>query len=339
MTYGDHGSPPAPQTTPSLPRRAFLRRMAGLAAGALLPCSAPRPAARANARRAPRRVVVDSDTANEIDDLFAISRVLMEPEMRVEGVTSAQWHTQDGAPRDTVGPSQRLNEDILRLMGRDDVPRPMGSNIPLVSPHRPQPSDAARHIIRKAEETPEGEKLAVAILGPCTNLASAVLMAPAIVPKVACYFIGLRYDPRKRLWSRDEFNANNDPNALDVLLNTPELEFHLMTATTARRLVFEKDVVDRHLKGQGGIADYLVRYWEQYEREWQQRVNPTKDTWTMWDVALIEALAAPDLATAVTTPTPPGTRERPISVWTDIDAAGMKEQYWRAFDQFLAGRG
>jgi inosine-uridine nucleoside N-ribohydrolase len=300
--------------------------------------SLPALGARAPTPAAPRRLIVDSDTANEIDDLFAISRVLMEPGLRVEGITSAQWHTQGDAPRDTVGPSQRLNETILRLMDRGDVPHPIGSNTPLVRPHRPQPSDAARHIISTARETPEGEKLSVAVLGPCTNLASAILMEPSIVPKISCYFIGLRYDHEQRLWGRDEFNTNNDPNALDLLLNTPGLEFHLMTATTSGALTFEKTVADRHLKGEGGIADYLVQYWEDFEREWQQRVNPTKETWTMWDIALIEALLRPDLARAVSTSTPPNNRDRSISVWVEIDTAGMKADYWRAFDRYLAER-
>lgn len=35
----------------------------------------------------PVRVIVDADTANEIDDLYAIVRALVAPEFRVKGVT------------------------------------------------------------------------------------------------------------------------------------------------------------------------------------------------------------------------------------------------------------
>ncbi len=45
----------------------------------------------------------------------------------------------------------------------------------------------------------------------------------------------------------------------------------------------------------------------------------------MWDVALTEAIIHPDLATAVTIPSPPGGRRRPVSVWIEIDAAGMEK--------------
>lgn len=334
-----HGTASAIQSGTSLSRRGWLKRIAaGLPAlGLLNPNIAFSLEPRAGAARKPLRIVVDADTANEFDDLFAIARALLEPDFRVEGITSAQWHTQEGAPRDTAGPSQRLNEELLRAMGRSDVPHPIGSNIPLVNPHRPQPSDAARHIIAKANETPGGEKLIVAVLGPCTNLASAVLMEPSIAPKVSCHFIGLRYDHRQRLWSRDEFNTNNDPNALDALLNNPEVEFHLMTATTSGNLVFKKDETDRHLKGKGGAADFLVRAWEEYGREWQRKANPAKERWTMWDVALIEAIAKPGLATAVTAQTPPENLQRSISVWVDIDAEGMRQDFWRAFAEHRSG--
>ncbi len=319
-------------------RRNCLKRLASLAVASpvvfLTACSPSTNEEKKPAK--PRRIIVDADTANEIDDAFALARALMEPSWKVEGITSAQWHTQEEAPRDTVGPSQQLNEELLRAMKRLDVPHPIGSNIPLVSPVRPQPSDAARHIIRKAKETPEGEKLTVAILGPCTNLASAVLMEPQIIPRLACYYIGLRYDPKQRLWSRDEFNTNNDPNALDVLLNAPGLEFHLMTATTSGSLTFAKADVERRLKGKGGVADFLVRLWDNYDRAWQRRVAPTKATWTMWDIALIAAIARPKLAKAVTIDTPPENFKRPISVWVEIDAEGMRDDFWQTTERWLA---
>ena len=325
-----------PRTT--LRRRGFLKNLAGLAAASLVPSfTGGWSGATAKAAAKPLRLIVDADTANEIDDVFALARALMEPRFQVEGITSAQWHTQEGAPRDTVGPSQEMNEKLLRVMNRTDVPHPIGANVPLVSPVRPQPSAAARHIIRKALETPEGEKLVVAILGPCTNLASAVLMEPAIIPRVSCHFIGLRYDHKQRLWSRDEFNTNNDPNALDVLLNAPGLEFHLMTATASQSLVFEKAEVDRHLKGKGAVADHLVGIWNNFDRAWQRRVAPTKATWVMWDIALIEAIARPELAKAVTITAPPENRQRSLSVWVEIDAAGMREDFWQTTERWRAG--
>ena len=69
----------------------------------------------------PIRVIIDADTANEIDDLYAIAWALLEPRLNVIGLTSAQWHTNPRTPNDSVGESQRLNEEILELIGKSSI--------------------------------------------------------------------------------------------------------------------------------------------------------------------------------------------------------------------------
>ena len=277
------------------------------------------------------RLIIDADTANEVDDAFAIARALAEPTFKIEGITSAQWHTQDRAPNDTVGLSQKMNEEILGLMGKTDIPHPMGSNIPLVNEQRPQPSAAAEFIIKKAHETHEGEKLIVVTLGPNTNVASAILMDPTIIPKLKCCYIGLWHNVEENTWSKREFNTNNDPNALNLLLNTRDLEVELMTATTSKALVFEKSDVDQQLKGKGGIFDYLVNRWETYDRFWN-KTDPEKRKWTMWDVAIIEALAHPNLAIKKKVITPHDNLQRTINVYTSVDVPAMTQNYWKAIN-------
>ena len=74
------------------------------------------------------RVILDSDTANEIDDLFAIAYALPDETIDLLGLSSAQWfHHLSGDS--TVYQSQRLNEDLLRIMGRPDLPHPLGSDM------------------------------------------------------------------------------------------------------------------------------------------------------------------------------------------------------------------
>jgi len=285
----------------------------------------------------PLPLIIDADTGNEVDDLYAIARALIEPALDIRGITAAQWHTQERAPNNCVGESQRLNEDILRLMDKTEILHHQGSNFPMVNTHRPQPSAAADLIIELAMAMPEGEKLSVAVLGPCTNPASAILMEPAIIPKLAVYYIGFWHDPASNTWSKREFNTNNDPNAVDTLINEPRLEFHVMTASTSQHLVFEKTEVDRHLKGTGGIGAYLVERWETYDRFWQ-KTDPEKKRWIMWDVAIIEALADPSLATQSTFTTPHDNRARAIYAYTDIDVPKMKTRYWEAFAKAGLGR-
>ncbi|MFK7921783.1 MAG: nucleoside hydrolase [Bacteroidia bacterium] len=284
-------------------------------------------------KNTPLPLIVDADTANEVDDLFAIAIALLAPNLNVLGITSAQWHTQKFAPNDSVGASQKLNVDILRLMDQLSVPHPEGANHPLVNTLRPQPSEAADFIIEQAMALPAGEKLHVAILGPATNLAAALLIEPKIAPKVVANYLGFWHDPVQNTWSKREFNTNNDPNAVDVLLNNAQLEFRVMTATSSRNLTFDKLVVDQHLKGKAGIGDYLVERWESYDRFWSA-ADKEKAHWIMWDVALILALAYPEWGTLSQVITPHDNLRREIGAWTQIDAAKMEAKFWELLDAY-----
>lgn len=277
------------------------------------------------------RLIIDADTANEVDDAFAIAWALIEPKLKIEGISSAQWHTQERAPNDTVRASQKMNEDILTLMGKTDIPHPIGANFPLVNQLRPQPSDAAKFIIAKAHQSSGNEKLTVAILGPATNVASAILLDQSIIPKIKCCYLGTWYHPEENTWSKREFNTNNDPNALDVLLNTHGLEVEIMTATASKALVFSKEDTDAHFKGKGGVRDYLVDRWESYDRFWK-KADPEKLFWTMWDVAILEAIAHPEMATKQEVLTPHDNLKRTISAYTAINSEMMTQNYWQTFN-------
>lgn len=320
-----------------LTRRHFLERSATTGLGTLLIPSVlvdDKTGLRPYTAMNPLPLIIDADTANEVDDLFAVAIGVLLPTLDIKGVTAAQWHTSPLAPADTVGASQQLNKEILALMGHQDVPHIKGSNNPMVNVHRPQPSDAARFIIEQALGMPEGEKLHVAILGPATNLASAVLMEPAIIPKVVANYLGFWHHPETGTWTKREFNTDNDPNAVNTLIDTVGLDFRVMTASTSQHLVFDKVKVDRHLKGKGGISDYLVNRWETFDRFWQ-KTDKEKAHWIMWDIAIIMALAYPEMATQQRVRTPHDNRDRLIDVYTAIDQEAMQNKYWELLDDFL----
>ena len=282
----------------------------------------------------PLRLIIDADTANEVDDLYAIVWALLEPRLDIIGITSAQWHTNPRTPNDSVGESQRLNDEILELMGKTAVPAPEGANFPMVNEQRPQPSAAAKFIIEQALATPEGEKLSIAILGPCTNIASAILIEPKIIPKLSVNYLGFWHDLERNTWSKREFNTNNDPNAVNALINTSDLEFRVMTASTSQHLVFEKTVMDELLKGKGGIGDYLINRWESYDRFWQT-TDKAKTKWIMWDVAILAALAYPELVEEKEVMSPHDNLARNIKVYTKIDVPAMKANFENSLTAFL----
>lgn len=280
-------------------------------------------------KTSPKKLIIDADTANEVDDLFAIVRALKAPELDVVGLSSAQFHTSPLASDNTVLESQIINEDIARILGKDDLPLPLGTKDPLSSMTTPQKSPAAEFIIEQAHAIDAQDTLHITILGSCTNVASAILMDPSIIPKISVSYIGFWHDPQTNEYDKKEFNSGNDTLAVEVLLNTPKLDFNVMTATTCQHLVFEKERVFSELSSKGSIGKYLMHRWDSYKRWWTQE-DPEKAKWIMWDVAIIEALIDPSLATKRSFYTPPENTQRQIGIYTDIDQDLMQEDFWTA---------
>ncbi|MBP7049711.1 MAG: nucleoside hydrolase [Phycisphaerae bacterium] len=260
------------------------------------------------------RVYIDTDTANEIDDPYAVFRALIAPELDVVGLSSMSWRDMDfaaGASR-----SQRMNKEILSLMMLTDrVSHPLGAHQPMPNASTPVDSPASRDIIAKAKETPAGRKLHVFILGAYTNVASALLMEPAIKDKMAVYVMGYNYVDGR--FQTDEFNCQGDLNAAACLPRTG-VELYVMPASTLRDYQWAKANVDAHFKGRSGIRDYLVNRWESWA--------PTATHRILWDTAVFEAFLNPEYARLEKVSMDGAT----VRVWTCVDREAMQADYWAA---------
>jgi len=277
-------------------------------------------------------IIIDADTANEVDDLFALVRAINEPRFNLIGISSAQFHTSPLASDSSVYESQKINEELLALMDRKDILLPLGSNKPLSDRKEYEPSAAVDLIISKAHAMEKYQRLQLVILGSCTNVASAILKDTTIIPKIEVSYIGFWHDVEKNVFDKKEFNSGNDSLAVDVLLNAKDLKFNVMTATTCQHLVFDKLDVETRLKGKGGVADYLVNRWNTYERWWTKE-DPEKKQWIMWDVAIIEALIHPGLAQKEAFTTPKENTQRYIQAYTSIEVEAMIEDFWKSFER------
>ncbi len=258
------------------------------------------------------RAYVDADTANEVDDPYAIFRALVAPEFEVVGLSSAGWKTDDFAAATRA--SQKMNEEVLTLLGLSrSIPHPLGALSRMPDRSTPVDSPAARDIIARARETPAGQKLHIFVLGCYTNVASALLIDPGIKGRVAVYAMGYNY--RDGRLATDEFNCEGDPNAATSLLGSG-VDLHLMPASVLRDFWWDKSAVDDHFKGRGGIKDYLVARWE--------AVAPRDGRRILWDIAVFEAYLRPGSAKLETIDRD-GAKVR---VWVEVDKEAMQSDYW-----------
>ena len=269
------------------------------------------------------RVIVDADTANEIDDHYAIVRMLNQDKFKVLGLTSAQWIHYLGEA-DSVEASQRENEALLKLLGKEDLPNFLGSKEPMGKPWGgtdAKDSAAAQFIIAQAKRLPPGEKLIVVCTGASTNLASAIKLQPKIASQIKLYLLGFQYDFESGVWNKSEFNIRRDLNAADFVLDQKDLEVHVMPVSVAKQLTFSRQKTFSRNEKLGELGAYLTKRWQDHASG--------QDTRIIWDLALVEALIRPELAKQVQVSGPPENTARKVWMYSQIDADAMRSDFWK----------
>lgn len=288
----------------------------------LLPTKVEAQSQRTPPNHQPTRFILDADTANEIDDLYAIAYLFGEDSVEWLGLNSAQWfHVHSGDS--TVYQSQVLNEELLTLAGYSELPHPIGADLIMGQPwggYQPRDSPAAQLIIKEARAGSPEERLVVMCIGASTNLASAIALAPDIKENIVAYVLGFQYSETGDFWNKDEFNIRRDLNAANYLLNAEGLELHVMPTSTAKQYRWKKDLTFAKLEECGEVGNYLQQAW--------QRRFPDSEQWTMWDVAALQAFLHPEWATEIEVLTPPENTRRKVWIYTDIDEKAMTEDYW-----------
>lgn len=281
-----------------------------------------------------QKVWLDSDTGNEMDDLYAIVRLLKDPSVDVVGLSSAhfnnpdllvfeKWNAYDTKDLNTLEDSQRLNELILETMNLSKIPHPKGGDRQIGRAWggtEPRDSPAARQIIEIAKSLPDGEKLDILTLGALTNIASAIIIAPEILPKIRVFSLGAKYNQQSRAWSKNEFNIRNDLNAFDYMLDLQDLDFTVMPLETALPLKFDREETYEKTDDSIPIEKILADRWREQ--------NPQDKTRVMWDLALVQAYLLPQHSKMMRVNSPPENKSFTVNIFSEIDKDALMEDFW-----------
>lgn len=282
-----------------------------------------------------QKVWLDSDTGNEMDDLYAIVRLLKEPSVDVVGLSSAhfnnpdllvfeKWNAYDTKGLNTLEDSQRLNELILNTMGLEQIPHPKGADRQIGRAWggtEPRDSPAARQIIHIANNLSEGEKLDILTLGALTNIASAIIIAPEILPRIRVFALGARYNQETRAWSKNEFNIRNDLNAFDYLLDLKDFDFTVMPLETAFPLQYDREETYERTDDNVPIEKILADRWREQ--------NPQDKTRIMWDLALVQAYLLPKHSETLLVNSPPENKSFTVKIYSKINKDIFVEDFWK----------
>ena len=271
-----------------------------------------------------KKVLLDADTANEVDDLFALSRILMEPSTDILALNAAHWQASHWSTPQSMEDSHRLNQMLLGIMDLKVKTNRGGIARMYDWGDRAQHSAAAYEIINQAELLEKGDKLNIIALGALTNVASAIFIAPEIASKLKLFWLGSSYDFEEKVLLRNDFNCAMDQYALTHLLFS-EVEMHVIPVNVAAKMKFDyaetRGKIENHFLG-----DFLLKIWDDH-------IDSGRIERTIWDLAIVDAFLHPEWMTEVEITTSKDNGNRKVFYYKDFNDAKMRKDF---FDKIKA---
>ena len=212
------------------------------------------------------RIVLDTDTFNEIDDQFAVVHALLSPEqLDVEAIYAAPFFNHNASS--AADGMEKSYEEILRLLERLDVsPQGLvhrGSTEFLSGLDDPQDNEAVRDLIERAMAS-DGEPLYVAAIGAITNVASAIILQPEIIERIVVIWLGghaLNWPHTK------EFNLKQDLPSAKLVLDCGVPLVLLPCLGVTSHLLTSGPEVDEHVAPRGAIGQFLAAIFHDHQAQ------------------------------------------------------------------------
>lgn len=233
-------------------------------------------------------MVLDTDTYNEVDDQFALAYALLSPErLNVQAVYAAPFHnSRSSGPADGM---EKSYDEILRFLGKMNISADglvyKGSASYLPDGSTPVDSPAARDLVERAMNRPDGDLLYVVAIGAITNVASALLMEPAIAEKIAIVWLGGH--PTSFPYAQ-EFNLSQDVPAARVVFDSGAPVTLAPCLGVASHLLTTVAELESCIGGKNELCDALIDIVRGYSDDhfaWAKEI---------WDVSTIAYLINPD---------------------------------------------
>lgn len=274
-----------------------------------------------------RKVFLDADTANEIDDLFAVCRALIEPTWEITTLSAAHWQTSLWDEPQTMELSYRINSVLLGHLDMSVKTRRGGIGRMFDWGDQARHSAATYEMIKQAKAMPPGEKLTVVSLGALTNLASAIFIDPSIQPKIVSYSFGTGYDEAEDMITITDFNCMMDMQALFYLFNS-EVEMHIMSKQLGGLMQFEYAECEEQLRGIHPLGDYLVD-------RWYNHLDGLRKRRAIWDLSLIGGMIDQMNSKEIEVVTPKNMGSRKVYYYSEIDSEGIMDDFFESLKSYL----
>lgn len=237
-----------------------------------------------------KRVILDTDTYNEIDDQFALALAMLSPkEIELLAVTAAPFHNGNSdSYADGMERSYREIGIVMELVqkshGVSPVPYYRGSTERMPDIQTPVQSEAADKIYEIAMSSEETTY--VVAIGALTNVSSAIVAHPELTEKIAVIWLG-----GNARWYEGggEFNLQGDRNATNALYASKVPLLTVPCQGVASTLIMTLPEIEYQLRGTSPLGDYLCDNIKNCE----PADHPISWSRVIWDISTICCIVDP----------------------------------------------
>ncbi len=233
----------------------------------------------------PVDVVIDTDTYNEVDDQFALAYLLKNTDkLRLQAVYAAPFLNEKArSPKEGM---EKSCQEILKILDLADAGQYReavfkGAEHFLENETTPVESSASKDLIERALSHSQENPLYVIGIAAATNIASAILLEPAIKERMVVIWLG---GSAFHCEGMEEFNLMEDLSAARVLFDSGVPLVQLPCWGVVESFSLSRPEMEAYLLGKNKLADYLARYAIEDVESWAAGTAWAK---VIWDVTAV----------------------------------------------------
>lgn len=238
-----------------------------------------------------KKVIIDCDAYNDIDDEYAIAFAVGSKKMDVLSINAALFNNpRVNGHEDGMLHSYEQCKKVLKLIGAEHIPVYKGCPMPisLTENESPVPSPAVDNIIKTAHES--DEMVYILVTGASTNIASAIKTDPSIKDNICVIWLAcntLDYT------SAGDYNFGQDHVAGRYIINCG-VNLMILPAIGpegygTQTIIGDQEYLDKMIKGDSEAAVFFRNYLPDFA--FAEEGEPLHH---FWDIAAPGVLEVPE---------------------------------------------
>ncbi len=240
------------------------------------------------------RLIIDNDFSGDPDGLFQLAHALMSPSVEIRAVIGSHLKVGDGFDNSSTQADNaaRKAKELIDIMNINvSMPIIAGSNTAMVNDSTPVKSAAVDLIIKEALRTDTKLPLYILCGAGLTEIASALLTAPAIAGKLTLIWIGgpeysdLAIPPPN--YSSPEYNLNIDIAAAKAVFNRTQVPVWQIPRNAYRQALLPYSELLLKVKPMGKTGNYLFGIIDKLMRDLAKYGLNIGETYIMGDSPLV----------------------------------------------------